>query len=439
MPDELLITGQLLLPDLAGGIARACRLVPGGVRIVGERIAEVFALQGGRRDDQAIDLGGHGAVVMPGLIDAHAHLPQFDSIGAAGMPLLQWLERVVFPAEARWADAAFAGAMGARAAERMLSHGTVGVAAYGSVHAEGTARAMAALAARGMRGYVGPALMDCGAPAGLCLPVAAQLDACAALKPVGRVEPSVNPRFALSCSPELLEGAGKLAEKTGRRVQTHLSETREEVAEVAARFGGLGYVEVYRRCGLVRPGGLFAHGVYLSDEERSGLARSGALVAHCPTANTFLRSGAMDRWALVAQAAEAAGTKAQGATGAPLALGSDVAGGPDVSMVRVGRAMIETAGMLHPRDPARVPTPAQAWWQVTAGNASALGWEDSGRLEAGAWADVVVARPGRGGENGRSATWWMESVDPLGALMFGWDDRWVEKVVVRGRVEWSAH
>jgi cytosine/adenosine deaminase-related metal-dependent hydrolase len=99
--------------------------------------------------------------------------------------------------------------------------------------------------------------------------------------------------------------------------------------------------------------------------------------------------------------------------------------------------MIETAkqikhggarGPAEDDDEARrrgVPSAAEAWWQVTAGNAEAIGLTETGRLEAGAWADLVVVRPG---------STWMGSVDPLAAVLWGWDDRWVEATLAGGSV-----
>jgi cytosine/adenosine deaminase-related metal-dependent hydrolase len=124
------------------------------------------------------------------------------------------------------------------------------------------------------------------------------------------------------------------------------------------------------------------------------------------------------------------------ASGAGLALGSDLGAGYEVSMVRVARAMLETAGALRISDagrgPETVPTAAQAWWRITAGNARALHWPDAGRLAAGAPADLVLVRPDA--DTTRTLfTGPAPAVDPLAGLLFGWDDRWVERVLLQGR------
>lgn len=426
----MIVTGQLLLPTT--GPCPGLGLVPGGIRIDPDSgtIAEVFDMQGG----PAGDLGGHGAIIAPGFVDAHVHLPQFDSIGVHGRTLLDWLDRVIFPAEVRWSDANYAAAMAGRVAERLLSCGTTSVCAYATVHHESARRAMAALSAAGVSGLVGQVLMDRNAPPELTRPAGQLLAEAARLERVGRVAPIITPRFAVSCSEELLRGAGALADSTGQRIQTHLAETLEEGAFVASLFGGLAYTEVYRRCGLVREGTIFAHAIHLSQQAIGDLAKAKCVVAHCPTANLFLQSGRMNRGGLAS-------------AGIGCALGSDVAGGHEVSMVRVAQAMIETvtnaklsAGESDgQRATAEIPTASQAWWQITAGNAGLLGLDRAaaggtglpvGRLAAGYAADLVVIRPG--------LDRLLESPDPLGALLWGWDDRWITQVITGGRVRWSS-
>jgi guanine deaminase len=362
-----------------------------------------------------VDLGGPGCLVCPGLIDVHLHLPQFDSIGADGMTLLDWLDRVVFPAEARWADPAYAGQMTERVVGQLLAHGTTGIAAYATVHHEAALAAIEVLGRTGMRGYVGQVLMDRNAPAELCRDADQLIAETATLldrKAVGRIEPAVTPRFAISCTGPLLEQAGELAGRYGAVVQTHLAETERECALIGELFSGVSYTEVYQRAGLLGPRSILGHGIWLDSQERRTLSETGSIIAHCPTANAFLQSGAMDRAGLLAG-------------GVRLGLGSDVAGGPDRSMVRVARAMIETAKARG----SAPPTPAEAWWQITAGNADVLGWDDAGRIAAGRAADLIVFEPDIP---------WRDAPDPLGTLLYAWDDRWLRQVVLEGRVVWDG-
>ena len=126
----------------------------------------------------------------------------------------------------------------------------------------------------------------------------------------------------------------------------------------------------------------------------------------------FLGSGRMD-------------LAAMRAAGVAVALGSDIGAGPDVSMVRVARAMAETAVALGHMP----PSPAECFWQITRGNADALGWADAGRLEPGAAADLLVIEPDID---------WRSAPDPLGALLFAWDDRWIKAVIAEGRLVYGS-
>lgn len=418
----VIIEGQLLIhPDSPN---RACGLQFGQILLNQDRVEAVAF---GKRLGTA-DLGGPEVLVSPGFIDAHLHLPQFDCIGIDGLDLLTWLERAVFPTEARWSDPAWAGDRTARVAHRLLAAGTTGVCAYATVHHEATKVAMSVLAERGLRGYVGQVMMDQNGPEELTRYTARAIEETVQLKTTKRIAPAITPRFAVSCSRELLHRAGALAKATGWPVQTHLSETRAECVLVEALHGEESYTQVYMNAGLLTPRTILGHGIWLADKEKSAIAQAGSAVAHCPTANVFLQAGLMDR-------------AAHAASGLKIALGSDIAGGPDVCMLRVARAMIETAKirslagpMQMEVDRAIVPTPAQAWWQVTAGNADALGWSDAGRLFAGAAADVVLIDPRRGEEWGGSQPGWMSSVDPLSLVMYAFDERWISHTIISGRV-----
>ncbi|MFN0010380.1 MAG: amidohydrolase family protein [Phycisphaerales bacterium] len=434
----MIFSGHLLLPTADASVTRAgesVRLTPGWVRVEDGRLAEVREGALHARPDA----GGEACVIAPGFIDAHLHLPQFDSIGASGMTLLEWLDRVIFPAEARWADAAYAANMGARVARQLLAHGTTSIAAYATVHHEGTIAAIEALAAAGVRGAVGQVLMERNAPPELCRPRERLLAEAAALcerypafgKPGAKgIEHAVSPRFAVSCDDDLLRGAGTLALRAGAMVQTHLAEMVPECELVEGLFGGKTYTQVYDDAGLLTGRTILGHGIYLSGHDRQTLARAGCVVAHCPAANDFLQSGAMNLGALER-------------SGVAVALGSDIAGGFERSMARVCRAMMHTqarrawwgeplperARTTNDGGHEEVPSAARAWWMATAGNARACGWTDRGELREGLSADVLVIEPDIA---------WQGAADPLSTILHAWDDRWLKHTLALGRVVYAA-
>ncbi|TWU51812.1 amidohydrolase family protein [Rubripirellula reticaptiva] len=399
----MILFGHLLLAN----DSEECVTQPGTVRVDDGIITEVNLGDSPKH----FDIGGPDALISPGFIDTHLHLPQFDLIGAHGMPLLQWLGEVTFPSEMKWADVDFARAMTDRVVDQLISVGTTGVAAYATVHHESAAAAIETLAGRGVRGVVGQVLMDRQAPADLCRSAGQLIDEAARLQsmfPAGnRVSAAVTPRFAISCSGPLLESAGKLAAETGAIVQTHLAETRQECELVQQLFNQADYVDVYRDAGLLTDRSVLGHGIHLTASDRRKLQQSGAVIAHCPTANSFLRSGSMS-WADLNR------------DSVKLALGSDIGAGYERSMVRVARSMIETAATLGEQ----YPTAAQAWYAITAGNADALSWSDAGRIVVGASADLVVIEP--------TIPWQTGASPPLAMLMFAWDDRWITKTLLNG-------
>jgi guanine deaminase len=413
------VAGWLMLPgsDLPQG-GRLVRLARGWLQVDQGRITEVAL---GNPPGPA-DLGGDDCVVMPGLIDTHLHLPQFRILGFDGLPLLEWLEQGVFPEEARWADPAYAAARCDEVYRQLLSFGTTGIAAYATLHAEGTRVALQSAAKFGFRAAIGQVLMDRNAPADLMRPTEQLLRECTALAAEyepnknGRVEYAVTPRFAITCTPELMAGAGKIAARHDSLVQTHLAETEPECLFVEQLFPGRTYTQVYEECGLLGPRTIMGHGIHLQSSERDLLRATQTVVAHCPVANTFLQSGIMprSRW---------------NSEGLRLSLGSDIGAGTERSMIRTARAMIEMAKLARLSNPEfTLPTAAEAWWQITAGNAAALGWHESGNLTVGHEADLVIARPNIA---------WQHAPDPLTVLLYAWDDRWLQQTVLAGNVAFS--
>ncbi|MCA9136271.1 MAG: amidohydrolase family protein [Planctomycetales bacterium] len=410
--------GQILLPGPTGQAV----IREGIVKIDGEQIISVDF------EDVtcSVDLGCPNALISPGFIDTHLHLPQFDSIGAFGMPLMPWLNQVILPAEQRWNDHRFAAEMTDRVARQCLGVGTTGVCAYATTSYDATIQALKAFDAIGFRGVIGQAMMDRDTPPDLIRPTDQLVDevneTLLKFPSSGRLAAAVTPRFALSCSDGLMMQAGKLAEAHQAIMQTHLAETEAECAEVRNRFGGKSYVDVYAGFGLLGPRSIFGHGIHLGPECQSKLARSGSLIAHCPTANSFLGSGTMNRASHLS-------------AGVKITLGSDIGAGYERSMVRVGRAMIDAAmriagNALSSTDPrSSVPNAAEAWYQITTGNADALGWTDVGRIASGMSADLCVIEPDIP---------WRSAQDPLSALMFAWDDRWIRQTILRGQVQYQS-
>lgn len=134
------------------------------------------------------------------------------------------------------------------------------------------------------------------------------------------VKPIVTPRFALSCTSELMAGLSALASKYDLHIQSHISENCDEVKAVKSIFQKNTYTEVYEDNNLLTSKCIMAHGVHLEDAELQLFKKYGTAVAHCPTSNTKLRSGLCD-------------VRRLWNAGIKVGLGTDVSGGHNASML----------------------------------------------------------------------------------------------------------
>ena len=425
---DCVVLGRLI--DFAGDPAAlgrdAVRDIPGGALVLRQgRIAWAGAAGGlpaAFRDAPQRDYGR--CLVLPGFVDPHIHFPQYRIAAAGGRDLLDWLERFAFPEEARYADADHAAAAAEIFLDLLLAHGTTAALVFSTVHEEAADRLFAAAERRGMALAAGKTLMDRGAPAALRDDAETGLRASERLYARwhgrGRLSYAVSPRFAITSGAAQLAAAGEfLKSYPGALVQTHLSETREEIAEVARLFPDcLDYTDVYDRFGLLGPASLFAHGVHLSARERARLGEAGSTVVHCPTSNAFLGSGLFDIGPYSPDA------------GAPrLAVATDIGGGTSYSLPATLGAAYRTAQLRGRR-----LAPERAFYLATLGNAEALGMgAEIGRLEPGFHADLVVldprATPLLAARDALSET----LADTLLALMTLGDDRIVRASWVAGR------
>ena len=409
------------------------------------------ALRAAQPEAEVRDLRPHW--ILPGLVDLHAHLPQYEAVACDGLELLPWLESHIFPAEARFADPGHARRVARRYLHDALALGTTTAVLYGTIHAEATEAIFQEAERAGIRAVIGKTMMDRHAPPALEEGAEASLRESELLceawhgRDHGRLGYAFTPRFAPSCTAELLGGAGRLAEKHGAFVQTHLSENLQELAWVRELFPeAASYTDVYRRFGLLGPRTLLGHGIHLAPEERALVLESGASLVHCPSSNAFLQSGIMPLRTWLAE-------------GLAVGLGTDVGAGPSLSMFKemaqaCTASKLRRAGQLV--QAARIwdlegfsddqklrlcealdlgPDPTLpaigAFFLATRGGAAALGWEGRiGGLEAGKDADFLVVDPRRCDPLGEVPA------DPalaLARLVYRSDAQMVRQTFVRGR------
>ena len=382
----------------------------GDVLLVGSRIEDVGRVEP-RPDSEVID--ATGCYVLPGLVQAHAHLVQTLFRGAAeDLPLLEWLRRRVWPLEAAHDEASLRASVRLGVHELLVS-GTTTVLDMGTSH--GGDVVAEELIRSGIRARFGQAMMDTGegVPAKLLETTRASLDASAALKKrwdgqgSGRIAYAYAPRFALSCTRELLEAVAALSRMTGTLVHTHSNENADERALVERTTGRspIGYLA---EVGLMSERTVVAHGVHLDDTEVRTLADAGASVAHCPSSNLKLGSGIADVPRLRAARVN-------------VALGSD--GAACNNALDAFEEARLAALLARSRGNAGALTASDVLFMATRGGAQALRIDDVGAIQPGARADLVIIDGERLALGGDAAT----------RIVFG-GSRAIRDVIVNGEV-----
>lgn len=389
-------------------------VLQGDVSIREGRIAAV-GIAARQPHDTTID--AEGCLVLPGLIQTHVHLCQTLFRGYADdLPLMDWLRRCVWPMEA--AHSARSLEISTRlAAAELLRTGTTTVLTMETVH--DTDVVCDTLRETGLRAVAAKCMMDAdgGAPPRLRESTARSIEESLALRKRwdgaagGRLRIAFAPRFALSCTRELLEAVGRLSRESGAIVHTHAAESRDEVALVRelASDTNLRYLD---RVGLLSNRLCVAHCVWPDEDEQALLARRGAKVLHCPGSNLKLGSG-------IAPVPELR------ARGISVSLGADGAACNNrLDMFQEMRlaATLQAArlgpGSLRARD---------VVWMATREGAKALGLEQEiGSIEVGKRADLIVVNPDR--------PYLAPAPDPYSTLVYGCTGLDVMTTIVDGTI-----
>jgi guanine deaminase len=422
-----ILTGQVLSftadPFVEG--PGAAHLEPdGAVLIDGGVIRAVGPAAAIKAANPGVPVTSHGRhLISAGFVDAHVHYPQTAIIASWGKRLIDWLNLYTFPEESRFADPAYARAVAARYFDLTLANGTTTACSYCTIHPASVDAFFAEAQARGLRALAGKTCMDRDtAPPFLRDTAQAAHDESAALLArwhgVDRLSYVITPRFSPTSTPEQLEALGALwAANPGCLMQTHLSEQTDEIAWVRSLYpDAQDYLDTYERFGLIGPGSVFGHAIWLEDREKARLREADCALVHCPTSNTFIGSGLFDMGGL-----KAAGHR--------IGLATDTGGGSSFSMLRTMAAAYEV-GQLK----GRALHPAELWWLATQGSAQSLRLGDRiGNVAVGLEADLVVidlaSTPAIAQATARAEDIW-QAVFPT--IMMG-DDRAVAAVYAAGR------
>ncbi len=265
----------------------------GDVRVENGRIAAMGERLKPRKDEKVVDL--KGLTVFPGFVQLHVHLCQtlFRHM-AEDLALFDWLRSRIWPLEAAHNAVSMAISAKLGITELLLGGTTTVFTMESTLHTEAVFQE---LLASGMRAFSGKSLMDSGrgVPPELREETTKSLDLArrhlADFDGKGRLRVTLNPRFAPSCSADLLKGVGALAKESGAWIHTHIAETRDEV-QLTREVFGRNPVQLYEALGYLDGKFLGVHAVWLTDAEKLHLAgRRSTVLVHCPSANLKLGSG----------------------------------------------------------------------------------------------------------------------------------------------------
>ncbi len=370
--ESILIKGGTLLTMDADDAAH-----DGDLLIEDGRIARIA--ESGMTADVVID--ATDCAVLPGFVQTHIHLCQTLFRGAADdLSLLDWLKKRVWPMEAAHTAESVRASAQLGVAELIQGGTTCALTMETVSHTE---EVFKVVEETGFRATVGKCMMDRGdeVPAGLQEQTDESMAASLELlerwhgSANGRIRYCFAPRFALSCTSELLARVGQLARQRGVMVHTHASENRNE-CELVERDSGLRNVAYLDSLGLTGSHVMLAHCVHLDEQELEILSNTHTNVAHCPSSNLKLGSG-------IAPVADMLNR------GISVSLGADGAACNNrLDMFTEMRTMALLQKVLH--GPEAIPA-GRALRIATIDGARALGLENEiGSLELGKRADVTV-------------------------------------------------
>ena len=318
-----------------------------------------------------------GELVMPGLVNLHSHAAMNLLRGMGpDLPLMDWLQKKIWPAEAKVMGPDFVYEGSRLAGEEMIRSGITCTNDHYFFPAD---------AARGLR----EAGMKCavsaffiGFPSAWAKTAEEYLRQDEELIEQFRGNPSVHvtvsPHAPYTVDDEPMRRLAKLSEKHGLPIHIHVHETETEVRD-SLRIHGVRPIERLRRLGIVCDRLISVHSVHLDDTDIRTLAEAHASVCHCPSSNLKLASG----FSPMAKIMEA---------GINTGIGTDgVASNDKLDMLAETRlASLLEKGVA--RDPTAAPV-HKMLYAATMGGAKALGWDrEIGSVEPGKCADLISCR-----------------------------------------------
>ncbi|HEX2062254.1 MAG TPA: amidohydrolase [Thermoanaerobaculia bacterium] len=369
---DILITGGTVVTMAGPNIER------GSVVIRDGEIVDVGASRDIDRRYTAktvIRAGGHA--VVPGFVNAHTHVPMTLFRGIADdRDLMDWLTNFIFPAEGRNVDREFVKWGTRLAAAEMIRSGTTTFADMYYFESDIARETKAA----GLRGVLGETLIDFPAPDNKTwdAAIAYMRDYARQWKGDRLITPAVAPHAPFTVSKEHLQQVRALATELGIPILIHVSETKDELRQVAEKQNGMTPGVYLDSIGFLGDDVVAAHGVHLTSDEWRIFASRKTGVVHCPESNQMLASGVAPVVDLVRAGVEVGlGTDGPAGSNNNLDMVEEMA-----SAARLQKVMRNDPKAISAREVLRLGT---------IGGAQVLGLADRiGTLERGKRADVVI-------------------------------------------------
>ena len=405
---SLLITGATVVTmDAAGRV-----LSPGAVAIDGRDIVGVGSAESVRAQFSGRDtIEAPGQVVIPGLVNTHTHAPMVLYRGLADdLALMQWLEKYIFPAEAKTVSPEFVRAGTRLAALEMIKSGTT---AYADMYYYEEEIAAATKEA-GIRGVLGQTIIQFPVPDAKTPSegIARATSFLQAWRGDELIVPAIAPHAMYTLDTATLKAIRAVADRERAPVIIHLAETQDEVRFSREKYQATP-VQYLESIGFWGPRTIAAHGVRLTPADIRLLARRHVGIAHNPESNMKLASGT----APVVDLRKA---------GVPVGLGTDgAASNNDLDMFE---AMRQAAFLAKHAtgDPRAIPA-TTALQMATIEGARVLGMDrEMGSLEIGKRADLAIVA--------MSAARQTPVYDPVSHLVYASRGDDVQTLVVNGRV-----
>lgn len=239
-------------------------------------------------------------IIIPGLVDLHAHAPQYSFRGfGMDLELLDWLNQYTFIEEVKYSDMEYAKLAYSMFTEDLKKSATTRACIFATIHVNGTITLMELLEDTGLQCMVGKVNMNRNATKTLLekSTESAVLDTLEWIQKSERfqnVHPIITPRFIPSCSDELMIKLSTIQKEYDLCYQSHLAENPSELQWVKELCpSSKSYSDAYDKLGAFdsKNKTVMAHCVYLSDEEIKLLKRKEVFIAHCPESNVNLASG----------------------------------------------------------------------------------------------------------------------------------------------------